>query len=152
MPIRFRCRYCNQLLGIARRKAGQMVQCPTCHAQVAVPLEDQEPPPGPAVAPPALFERSDFEDMLQGSAREAHAPASPPPLPSLSPVHPRPAFAGSFDVERLNGGTPLPLNPPPLPSVGVVLSPARATALTVLGIVLLAIAFGLGLCVGRLLP
>ena len=28
MPIRFRCAYCNQLMGIARRKAGTVVRCP----------------------------------------------------------------------------------------------------------------------------
>ena len=40
MPIRFRCAYCNQLMGIARRKAGTVIRCPNCgdataHHQVA---------------------------------------------------------------------------------------------------------------------
>src|SRR5882724_9220949 len=61
MPIRFRCAYCNQLMGIARRKAGTVVRCPTCAGQVVVPNTDaeeepegtaQQPAPRPAPAPP----------------------------------------------------------------------------------------------------
>src|SRR5262249_32266945 len=44
MPIRFRCAYCNQLMGIARRKAGTVVRCPRCAGQVIVP------DPGPEAA------------------------------------------------------------------------------------------------------
>ena len=37
MPIRFKCVYCEQLLGIARRKAGTVVKCPNCAGQLIVP-------------------------------------------------------------------------------------------------------------------
>jgi hypothetical protein len=37
MPIRFRCVYCDQLLGIARRKSGTVVKCPNCAGQLIVP-------------------------------------------------------------------------------------------------------------------
>src|SRR5438270_411363 len=37
MPIKFRCVYCNQLLGIARRKAGKIVACTNCGGQLIVP-------------------------------------------------------------------------------------------------------------------
>lgn len=51
MPIRFRCKQCNQLLGIARRKAGTMVRCPNCAIEVVVPQHDMlEPGDGPAPA------------------------------------------------------------------------------------------------------
>lgn len=43
MPIRFRCVYCNQLLGISRRKAGNVVRCTNCGGQIIVP--DAEPQP-----------------------------------------------------------------------------------------------------------
>src|SRR5262245_6712961 len=102
MPIRFRCQYCEQLLGIARRKAGSMVRCPTCQAELLVPHKDQEGlagPPGPALAPapvpmpapppsaaapaPALFERDDFDAILRGSvAPEQHRPLPAPPTPA----------------------------------------------------------------------
>src|SRR5690348_13648008 len=97
MPIRFRCPYCNQLLGIARRKAGTVVPCPTCHSPVTVPLASQEDgppsPPPPAAIPepepapaaaPALFERSDFEDYLHDPV--AAAPPAPPPAPAPRPA------------------------------------------------------------------
>src|SRR5688500_15119571 len=76
MPIRFRCAYCNQLLGIARRKANQVFRCPTCAGQVVVPQpegDEESPPlpmprqpplpPGGGPAPP-VFERIDFEDLF----------------------------------------------------------------------------------------
>lgn len=94
MPIRFRCVYCEQLLGIARRKAGTVVKCPNCAGQVIVPSpehaddSDAEAPTAaatdkapakhmatvpektaPAPAPPKsgdlLFERSDFDELLK---------------------------------------------------------------------------------------
>ena len=34
VPIRFRCAYCNQLMGISRRKAGTVVRCPTCSGRL----------------------------------------------------------------------------------------------------------------------
>jgi hypothetical protein len=40
MPIKFRCVYCEQLLGIARRKAGTVVKCPNCAGQLIVPAPD----------------------------------------------------------------------------------------------------------------
>jgi hypothetical protein len=40
MPIKFRCVYCEQLLGIARRKAGSVVKCPNCEGQLIVPAPD----------------------------------------------------------------------------------------------------------------
>lgn len=49
MPIRFRCAYCNQLLGIARRKAGTVIRCPKCQGNVIVPAPEPEEgslPPG----------------------------------------------------------------------------------------------------------
>ena len=67
MPIRFRCAYCNQLMGIARRKAGNVVRCPTCAGQVIVPTPGASEPPQPGTAPQtagALFEKSDFDQDL----------------------------------------------------------------------------------------
>src|SRR5438128_12318166 len=85
MPIRFRCAYCSQLMGIARRKAGTVVSCPTCHGQVVVPT------PGPAAAepespangngPPPLFERSDFDEVFAPAPAPALAPVPAIPLP-----------------------------------------------------------------------
>jgi hypothetical protein len=163
MPIRFRCMYCNQLLGIARRKAGTEVNCPTCQRPVTVPLTSQEdgppsppppaaiPEPSPAPAPaPALFERSDFEDYLHDPVAAA-APAAAPPPPATPPPRPGP---NPFDLGHLPQ-QPAPA-PPPLPvptprAAGIVLSPTGATVLTVAAILMLAVAFGVGLLIGRFL-
>lgn len=40
MPIRFRCAYCNRLLGIATRKAGTDTTCPHCGYTITVPYPD----------------------------------------------------------------------------------------------------------------
>lgn len=58
VPIRFRCFRCNQLLGVSRGKAGTVVNCPRCSAELIVP-DPSEAPPGamdptiPATGPPA---------------------------------------------------------------------------------------------------
>ena len=166
MPIRFRCRYCNQLLGIARRKAGTMVRCPTCQCEVAVPAADEEPAPGPASPPPppparpepapALFERDDFEDFLHGSlpASDAsrprgHAHHTPPPAPRPQPAPAVPVPPPPPAPLEQNGWQPALAPAHAAPIGGLVLSPARATVLTVVVILLLAVAFALGLLVGR---
>ena len=157
MPIRFRCAYCNQLLGIARRKAGTVVRCPTCAGQILVPklqaeeAAKPEPPGGELV-----FERSDFDDLLNPSptARDVkddqpvtlpseNAPSAPPVAeapPGAWGTHAEPAF----DVAKLDpSGSQRALRP------GIVLSPTKATVLAVLIILALGLAFGAGVLVGK---
>lgn len=145
MPIRFRCRFCNQLMGISRRKAGMTVQCPTCHAQVVVPQDDPEnkaePPPAQPIpdAPAPLFERSDFEAFLQNPVAEKPAVPKAPqqqPLAFATEMPSSPSLQPSAAGSRLH---------PP----GLVLSPTQATWLTVVVILLVALAFGAGLLVGH---
>ncbi|HZT82816.1 MAG TPA: hypothetical protein VFA26_21475 [Gemmataceae bacterium] len=150
MPIRFRCAYCNQLLGISRRKAGTVVRCPTCAGQVVVPATGQEEAPAPEAAgtEQPLFERSDFEEVLKGSSGDRPAAVQMP----------APAAMGGFGGQRVQAA---PVAAPPaappgaslqpgaLPPVGIVLSPTKATVLTVVGILALALAFGAGVLVGR---
>src|ERR1700735_268273 len=100
MPIRFRCAYCNQLLGIARRKSGTVVRCPTCAGQVVVPsvdedlgdVKDEPDAPAPAKAGGQMFEGSEIDKLLEGAAgehpsalasvgRETMRPAAVPPAP-----------------------------------------------------------------------
>lgn len=150
MPIRFRCRHCNQLMGIARRKAGMTVQCPTCHASVVVPQPDAQEPPEPPPPQPLgdaqapLFERSDFEAFLQNPAADKPAPPPvPPPPPPPSPFAmdfpPSPSLSMPSEPSgRLRGQPP-----------GLLLSPMQATWLTVVVILLVALAFGAGLLVGH---
>src|SRR5207248_11063660 len=85
MPIRFRCAYCNQLMGIARRKAGTVVRCPKCAGQVVVP-QPEGPEDGHAddanaqdgSEPAGVFENSDFGKIFDHGAeagRQGHPPA-----------------------------------------------------------------------------
>src|ERR671936_272529 len=105
MPIRFRCAYCNQLLGIARRKAGQVVRCPTCAGQVVVPTPE--------------------EANVEAANVEAGGPPAPAPPPWGGPPR-RPRRPPPLE--------PAPA-PAAVPPAGLVLSPVTATVLTVLAIV-----------------
>lgn len=49
-PIRFRCFQCNKLLGVSRSKAGAVVACPQCSAELVVPEPADPAAPAPAAA------------------------------------------------------------------------------------------------------
>ena len=143
MPIRFRCAYCSQLMGIARRKAGTVVACPTCHGKLDVPQSDVVAGAAGAAAP--LFEQNDFEDFLRVPFRdeaERHAAAghgrSSRPVPAAPPL--------MIDVERLPDNAEL--SPP---ASGVLLTPVRLAVLVVFFILSLAGAFAAGIAVDRFL-
>jgi hypothetical protein len=147
MPIRFRCAYCSQLMGIARRKAGTVVSCPTCHGQVVVPMPEPPIPPGTSptnVLEPSVFERKDFDPAL----------FNPIPGPSpASPISP-PSFktppTDEYDVQpvalpSLPGAAGLPQ------AIGVKPSGRIVVLLLLGGLILAAIAFGAGFAVARLM-
>jgi DNA-directed RNA polymerase subunit RPC12/RpoP len=161
MPIRFRCAYCNQLLGIAHRKAGRVVRCPTCSGQVVVPNPDPERDEAEDVAAvnPNLFEASDIDEVLAMPqpvlAAPGAAPARPAPPDGAWGTHGEPAYVPPRPVLPPPAPPP-PSAPPPAPAVmappqppGLFLSPTRATLLVVGGILSLAAAFGAGLLVGK---
>ena len=140
------------MLGIARRKAGQQVTCPTCHKPLTVPATDDPDlspeggVPAPASPPVAVasplkrdvFERSDFDlDLPRAVPRPA-----PVETPAAAPPAPAPVEAGRGSQVA----APATAQPG-----GIVLTPTQATILTVTAILLLAVAFGVGLLVGRFL-
>ncbi len=145
MPIRFRCAYCNQLMGISRRKAGTVIRCPKCAGQVIVPhpVPDQ-PPPEPAgqrhaAAPPpgpGLFEGSDIDQVL--GTRPSVPSAQQPPAANPQPI---PLHQSDFDVEPLAGT--------PMVAPGIFLNTTKLTLISVGIVLLLGLAFFLGLLVGR---
>jgi hypothetical protein len=156
MPIRFRCQHCHQLMGIARRKAGTEVQCPTCRHNTLVPKGDDagaEPAPRAAVpseetagagVPEALFERSDFDEVLRGTEAP---PRIARPAPKKDLTGPRPGDAASAPAAL--GQAPASLPAASLAPTGIFLTSNQATLLAVAAIILLAVAFGVGLLVGR---
>jgi DNA-directed RNA polymerase subunit RPC12/RpoP len=82
MPIRFRCAYCNQLMGIATRKQGTVVRCPKCSGQVVVPATSETgltpaPRPTPSGDRPAEVQAgpgSPFEFGDSGSSESMVEP------------------------------------------------------------------------------
>jgi DNA-directed RNA polymerase subunit RPC12/RpoP len=150
MPVRFRCAYCNQLLGIARRKSGSIVRCPTCSGQVVVPTVESMPveQPAGAVEQP-VFERSDFDELLGTAATGGAASAVEVSPKAPMPVAPMGAWGThaepAFDMARLDPSASLRATAPP----GIVLSPTKATIIAVVAIVLIGVAFGAGVVVGR---
>lgn len=158
MPIRFRCAYCHQLMGIARRKAGTVVRCPTCAGQVIVPSpppgtdlpgqESQEPKP---VDGGGLFEMGDIEKELQG-ATAASAAASAPAGDYTAPSPAPPSSQGGkprYDVVPLNAPAGMASFSEPLDTEpGVFLTRGKVVVLGVLVLLLLGLVFWLGMLVG----
>lgn len=154
MPIRFRCSYCNQLLGIARRKIGSVVRCPTCAGQVMVPAKSTAAAEIPAAE--LLFEHSDFDELLELPAikqpAKAHTGAADAtPSKAVSPEGAWGTHGGpAFDVERLYPSARTSKDKEAKPkSAGILLTPFWATVITVAVISLIAIAFGAGILIGR---
>ena len=165
MPIRFRCTSCRKLLGIARRKAGTVVKCPDCGSDLIVPTEVTATVPprggrlpaargsstepmangnGATVKPPEsmpLFERPDFESLLNPAVQKAAATLPPP---SLGPV--------AVPVQELPRRAPAAVPPGltddeeayELEPVGLVLSKATLTVMAVVVVVLIGLAFAAG--------
>jgi DNA-directed RNA polymerase subunit RPC12/RpoP len=163
MPIRFRCAYCNQLLGISRRKAGTVVRCPNCSGQVVVPtLEEAGLSDGPQPTAPGqqLFEGNEIDRLLEGTAGDqpsalaapprSSGPAAPAASAAVAPVS-APPISPAPSPQLIPSPSGAPPTSPGGPPNGVWLSPAKATMLSVIAVVALAVAFGVGLVVGLFL-
>jgi hypothetical protein len=164
MPIRFRCAYCNQLLGIARRKAGSVVRCPTCAGHVVVPSLPADETEGlDKDGNQSVFERSDFDELLnpQGpqpaavEQKENQLSSGEVPVVLSSVAEPPPGAWGThaepaYDVERLKP-TPnvIAAAEPIAQPLGLVLSPRRLRLFALFGVIALLLAFSLGLIVGH---
>ena len=72
MPIRFRCVYCDKLLGIARRKAGAVVDCPHCAEKLIVPTPDPDDigSPGEDESARGSGDDADYAERPKGSTEE----------------------------------------------------------------------------------
>jgi phage FluMu protein Com len=129
MPVRFRCKHCNQLLGIARRKMGTEVRCPECRKMVVVPAVDAVDADEPTRKGGPLFAEA-FADPVVDPPKEIGSPAM-----SSGALE-------SFDAElyRL---------PDPARGASFVLSPLYASLLTLGAVILLGLAFALGMLFER---
>ncbi len=129
MPIRFRCAYCNQLMGIASRKAGTVVRCPKCAGEIIVPTpEGPEPPSEPAEqsVSPLAFEDLRIDQIInEGANGQAAAPTETAPTPA--------------EV----------LPPPPSRRLGLFLPLGMLIVSMVVVILLLILVFILGIIIGK---
>jgi hypothetical protein len=154
-------------MGIARRKAGTVVRCPSCASQVTVPeVEEPGARPRKEKDPGApLFERSDFDEIFNpGPVRPKRSEPSPfafdqleaPPAPELPDVYkkpeppkPEPPVPPPAPEKKVAPSSPPAEGTPARP--GIWLTPGMATLLSVAAVVALALAFAAGLLVGSIL-
>jgi hypothetical protein len=149
-------------MGIARRKAGTVVRCPTCSGQVVVPNPDaagvevgadEAQAPGSPQGQGGLFERSDFDQVFDvPQVQGGNPPAATVSGPEVAPggawgTHADPALR----IDRIDPGpfAPVPLSEPG--RGGIVLTSTQLTMLTVGAVLLMAAVFGAGVLVGKYL-
>jgi len=139
MPIRFRCAYCNQLMGISSRKAGSVVRCPKCAGEIIVPMPEGMQPPEAADQPavPQAFEDPAFEQML-------NEPVQAPNVPNEAPTETAPVT----ESHVASSPTPAIAAGPPK-RVGFFLPLGMLIVCLVIIVLLLIMMFVLGLIIGR---
>jgi hypothetical protein len=96
-----------------------------------------------------VFERSDFDELLGTAATGGPASAVEVSPKAPMPIAPAGAWGThsepAFDIAKLDPSASLRAAAPP----GITLSPTKATIIAVVVIVLLGVAFGAGVVVGR---
>jgi hypothetical protein len=159
MPIHFRCAFCNQLLGIARRKSGSVINCPTCGGPLVVPRMPDGEEKSATGKPPAnrLLEECDFDVILKppepaqavSASVLGTTPGSAVPQPASSPHKSGGSSPASAMTHSGNGsGVTTPAKVVTKPA-GLVLSTTVITILAVALVLFLAAAFVAGFLVGR---
>ena len=133
MPIRFRCVYCDKLLGIARRKAGAVVNCPQCQQPRIVPTPEPEPEATASGEPNKLFERDDIEEMFDPNPDQTYRGPAEMPVPAPVRTAAPPASFPSVPQQRATTVSPKAA------ATGLVLTTGK---LIVLGVVVLALVGG----------
>ncbi len=114
MPIKFRCSYCRQFLGISRNRVGGIVDCPTCGRSIRVPGLD-------GVAAPLPSPELDRDDAHLARALDELAALADAPL--IRPV--------MTDEEGVNEEAEIP-QPLPEPEPVELPMPVRMAAVSVI--------------------
>ena len=112
MPIRFRCSYCNRLLGIATRKAGMETICPHCGYTITVPVPQEDNGRPDDDARTERLDLEDIEELLGNAVTEVAAPpavvAAPvaeKPRPPV-PTYPKPTVSPPAPKVRVDSERP----------------------------------------------
>jgi len=153
MPIHFRCAFCNQLLGIARRKAGSVINCPTCGGPLVVPpLENGPDQPENKSSAQRLLEDYDVDVLLKPPATAqavGGSPAADVGVTESSKVSGTHGADGKAQSSRAHSNKADATPQPGIVRQGIFLSTSRATVVAILLALLFAAAFVAGFLVGR---
>jgi len=170
MPIRFPCTACGQLLGIATRKVGTEINCPTCGLAVIVPDEEQakrlrqqarsskQAFPTPDTPPEISIPRESHEAFDGGlesfltqlepspasNKTTATAPATKPAVPATIAKQPPPSKSANgthAPVPRTQSATLPPATPPAAKTPPAAVPPPTPPAAKPLPDIPLAVAF-----------
>jgi hypothetical protein len=79
-PLKFRCYRCNQLIGVPPKRAGSVIACPKCKAELKVP-EPQEQ--AAAVGVGSFGQNSSPQPFPPGLPADLSPTSSPGPIPSF---------------------------------------------------------------------
>ena len=122
MPIRFRCPYCNRLLGIATRKAGMETICPHCGYTITVPVPHEENGRADDDARTERMNLEDVEELLGNAVTEAAAPPAVVASPAVAPVaeKPRPPVPAYPKPAAPAPAPKVRAAPPPIPKPAVL--------------------------------
>ena len=152
MPIQFRCASCQQLLGIAKRKAGSHVDCPNCKKKILVPAVSSnssvaEPPVRrDRTQPMSIFDRMDVDKLLQKPTKpilvedekDGGVALAPPPVRRKVVFHPDPLEAPEPPtvksdepgvLQRLDAEEPEPADDEPFPLTPIAITSTSRNAL-----------------------
>lgn len=160
MPIQFACDHCGGTLSIARRKAYSLVDCPKCGCKQVVPAESRRngaakpaavvaqgvtAPDRPAAGKDLpLFERADFENLLDPAKNRLPEQAVKPKPDPVPVVKPAPEADPNRELHELATGVEL------MDRGGrVSLHRNHLILAAVLVLVLIGLAFTLGFIVAR---
>ncbi|MDZ7617381.1 MAG: hypothetical protein U1E05_10270 [Patescibacteria group bacterium] len=177
MPIRFHCKRCDQLLGIASRKIGNEIECPKCGLGQIVPSEEAaaaaaalrlaRSPSGPVEADEDFAVYDDApEPVAVAAVVRREKPTAAPTEPTAPPTEPahvskRAAKRASATAKRSTprksiAAPPVSTGPEPaeVPRLaipgGMILFPRRTLYVQgVLVVVLALVFFGTGYFIGR---
>lgn len=116
MPIKFRCSYCRQFLGISRGRAGEVVDCPTCGRSIRVPGLDG------AVLPVTAPELNRQDAKLMRALDELAHWESPPAAAAVAAAEQAPEeeaeipqpIAEPIPIEVPVAPDPISIQPPPV--------------------------------------
>lgn len=145
MPIRFNCKRCHQLLGIAGRKAGNEIECPKCGCSQVVPNQEA------ALAAMAMDQYARNHEADEGTSSLMVYDDQPAPIEAPRSARPPEAAASTATS---TGAAPSAARPEaergrPVPSGMILYSRRTLYVQGALLLIFFTVGFGSGYLIGR---